>query len=296
MTQKTAIETQNIILDTDIGDNIDDALALALIINSPELNLLGVTTVFRNAPRRAVLARHALHELGQTSTRVIAGISKPLLQGYDFELGTQFQILQDDVWDDTAHAVDFLIEQARVDEEPDPDNLLTVVCIGPLTNIAIALVREPELISRIRIVLIGGCPSRAEAETNIRSDPEAAAIVFNSGVEISMIGLDVTRRCELSPAHLQQIGAASTRGARLLHQLIELWQDGTSRTPILNDPLAALSLFDDCITWENKCIEVVLCGEERGCTLEGDGEPNTRVAIDVDAERAIELCVMRLLT
>src|SRR4028118_526414 len=282
---------RNIILDTDIGDNIDDALALALAVNSPELHLLGVTTVFRNAPRRATLARYILDELGHTSTRVVAGISKPLLQRYDFQLGTQFQILEDDVWDDTAHAVDFLIEQARVEEEPDPDNLLTVVCIGPLTNVAVALVREPDLIPRIRLILMGGCWSRAEAETNIRSDPEAAAIVFNSGVEISMVGLDVTRRCELSPTHLRQISAASTRSVRLLQQLIDLWQDGTTRTPVLNDPLAVLSLFDDCITWEDKCIEVVLCGEQRGCTLVGDGEPNARVAVDVDTERAVELCL-----
>jgi purine nucleosidase len=286
---------QNIILDTDIGDNIDDALALALAANSPELHLLGVTTVFRNAPRRAALARYVLDEWGQTSTRVVAGVSKPLLQAYDFELGTQFQILQDDVWDDTTHAVDFLIEQAHVKDEPDTDNPLTVVCIGPLTNIAVALVREPELIPRIRLVLMGGCWSRAEAETNMRSDPEAAAIVFSSGVEISMIGLDVTRRCQLSQAHLQQIAAASTRGAQRLHQLIELWREGTSRTPVLNDPLAVLSLFDNCITWEDKCIEVALCGEQRGCTLSSDGEPNARVAVDVDAPRAVELCMARLL-
>lgn len=286
----------NIILDTDIGDNIDDALALVLAINSPELNLLGVTTVFRNAPRRAALARYILDGLGQTSTRVVSGVSKPLLQAYDFQLGAQFQMLQDDVWDDTAHAVDFLIEQARVEYEPDLNNLLTVACIGPLTNIAVALVREPELIPRLRIVLMGGCWSRVEAETNICSDPEAAAIVFNSGVEISMIGLDVTRRCALSPTHLQQIAAASTRSARLLQQLIELWQDGTPRTPILNDPLAVLSLFNDCITWQDKCIEVALCGERRGCTLVSDGEPNARVAVDVDAGRTVELCLARLLT
>jgi inosine-uridine nucleoside N-ribohydrolase len=289
------VTPQNIILDTDIGDNIDDALALALAVNSPELNLLGVTTVFRNAPRRATLARYLLNELGQTSTRVVAGVSKPLLQAYDFQLGTQFQILEQGMWDDTAHAVDFLIEQAHVDQEPDPDNLVTVVCIGPLTNIAVALVREPELIPRIRIVLMGGCWSRAEAETNIRNDPEAAAIVFNSGIEISMVGLDVTRRCELSPSHLQQIGAASTRSTQLLQQLIELWQDGTRRMPVLNDPLAIMAIFDDCITWEDKCIEVALCGEQRGCTLVSNSELNARVAVDVDATRAIELCLARLL-
>jgi inosine-uridine nucleoside N-ribohydrolase len=264
------MQIQDVILDTDIGDNIDDALALALLLNSPEVRLRGVTTVFRNAPRRAALARHLLDAWGHSSTRVVAGLSKPLLEPYDFQMGTQFQILPDDVWHDSAHAVDFLIEAARIDEEPDPENALTLLCIGPLTNIAVALAREPELVPRVRIVLMGGCWSRLEPETNIHSDPEAAAIVFRSGAEIDMVGLDVTRRCQLSPEQTQAVAAASTRSA-------------------------PLGLFSDCLTWEDKHIEVELAGANRGCTVVCNGEPNVRVAVDVDAERAVELCLARLL-
>jgi inosine-uridine nucleoside N-ribohydrolase len=165
----------------------------------------------------------------------------------------------------------------------------------PLTNIAGC--------NRARAGIDSAHPHRSHgwlleprrSRTNIRSDPEAAAIVFNSGVEISMVGFDITRRCELSPSHLQQIGAASTRSTQLLQQLIELWQDGTRRMPVLNDPLAIMAIFDDCITWEDKCIEVALCGEQRGCTLVSNSELNARVAVDVDATRAIELCLARLL-
>ena len=287
------MKKQNVILDTDIGDNIDDALALAIALNSPEIELLGVTTVFRNAPRRAALAQHFLNVWDNTAP-VVAGISKPLLQPFEPQLGAQFQILEDDIWDDTAHAVDFIIEQARVDEEPDADNLLTIVCIGPLTNIAVAVAREPELIPRIRVVLMGGS-TKPEVETNIGSDPESAAIVFNSGVEISMVGLDVTRRCVLSAAHLQQLAALSTDKSQLLNQLIELWQDDSPHELVLHDPLTVLSLFSDCIKWKNKNIEVALYGANRGQTLEGEGEANARVAVDVDAGRAIELCLARLM-
>ena len=289
------METQKIILDTDIGDDIDDALALAVALNSPELKLCGVTTVFRNAPRRAVLARHLLQTFGHEKIPVVAGCSKPLLQTFDPQLGTQFAVLQDDVWDETAHAVDFIIKAARVDDEPDPENLLTLVPIGPLTNIAVALAREPELIPRVRIVLMGGQWSQPGAEWNIVCDPEAAAIVFNSGAEISMVGLDVTMRCCLEPAHIETIAQKGGAQSKLLSQLIRLWQGDAGHAPVLHDPLALLTLFDDSVKFEDKRIEVVLCGAERGRTMVVEGEANARVAVDVDAPRAVEAFMSRVL-
>src|SRR4051812_48505868 len=97
-----------IILDTDIGDDIDDALALAIILNSPEFDLRGVTTVFRDAPRRAVLTRHLLEVWQRENVPVCAGCSKPLLQDFSPELGSQFEIFNSRVPDtSTQHAVDF---------------------------------------------------------------------------------------------------------------------------------------------------------------------------------------------
>lgn len=281
-----------IILDTDIGDDIDDALALAIILNSPELELLGVTTVYRDAARRTVLARHLLKVWGM-STHVATGISRPLLQPFDLDLGTQFQLL-DDVEissGEAEHAVDFLLRQAR--ESHGRGETLTLVPIGPLTNIGVALAREPELAGQVRIVLMGGCWSAPQAEWNIVCDPEAAAIVFQSGAPIDMIGLDVTMKCQLSEDNVGRIESGDARGA-LLGKLIRLWQAHPGHAPILHDPLAVLTLFSDCVRFEEKRVEVVLCGDGRGRTQVVEGESNTRVAVDVDVERAIALFMQRV--
>jgi purine nucleosidase len=295
-----------IILDTDIGDDIDDALALAVALNSPEIELRGVTTVFRNAPRRALLAQHLLQVWGREAVPVVAGCSKPLLEPFErlsggAQLGGQFEVLDPEAeWQSDDHAIDFLSQAIDVEAEPDPANLLTIVPIGPLTNIALALAREPGLIARSRIVLMGGQWSRDGAEWNIRCDPEAAAIVFHSGIAIDMVGLDVTLRCRLSQTHLDRIRDAGTPRAQLLWQLCGHWLHGgrpNGERPItLHDPLTLLTLFSDCVTFEDKCIEVGLCHAERGKTIVLDGAPNARVAVDVDAERAIDLFMERLLS
>ncbi|MDF2439658.1 MAG: hypothetical protein JWN98_642, partial [Abditibacteriota bacterium] len=268
----------------------DDALALAVILNSPELQLRGVTTVFRNAPRRAILTRTILDVWERTDVDLASGISKPLLEAFDPRLGAQFQLLEEDVLEEPLpHAVDYLV--SAVGEE-DEQSTLTLVPIGPLTNIAAAIVRKPELVNRTRIVLMGGFWKGDHAEWNIKCDPEAAAIVFNSGAQIDMVGLDVTLRCRLSPAHIEQFAARGTARATLLHQLIALWE-GEHVT--LHDPLAVLTLFSDVVTWEERRIEVALCGPDRGKTLIVEGEPNCRIAVDVDVDAALDLFMQRAL-
>jgi len=290
------MKPQSIILDTDIGDDIDDALALAVALNSPELELRGVTTVFVNAPRRALLARHVLRVFERDNVPVYAGCSKPLLQPFAPQLGSQFAVLEQDTLDQpTPHAVEFMVGAVDLEAEPDPKDLLTLVPVGPLTNVALALAREPELIPRCRIVLMGGQWQGKVAEWNIKCDPEAAAMVFNSGVEIDMVGLDVTTRCRLDESHIARFAERGTARSKLLAELIGLWQGAAKHRVTLHDPLTLLTLFDDCVEFEDKRIEVGLCGEERGKTLVVDGAPNARVAVDVDSERAIELFMERAL-
>jgi len=290
-----------IILDTDIGDDVDDALALAIILNSPELELRGITTVFRNAPRRALLAQHILRAFGRDNIPIAAGCSKPLLQPFakirdGARLGSQFEVLEENsLKRPLPHAVDFLVQSVDLEAEPDTENLLTIVPIGPLTNIALALAREPELISRCRLVLMGGQWSEPIAEWNVLCDPEAAAMVFDSGIEITMIGYDVTSRCQLSEAQTARLATGSTQRAQLLSQLLKLWQSEVDHPVTLHDPLAVISLFDDCVRFEDKRIEVALCGEQRACTIVTEGKPNARVAVDVDVERAVELFMQRVL-
>jgi inosine-uridine nucleoside N-ribohydrolase len=291
------------VLDTDIGDDVDDALALALTCQSPELQLRGVTTVFANAPRRAVLAQHLLKHWQRDDVPVFAGCSKPLLQPLPQLSGAQFQILEDDVLQArTPHAINFLIAASGADADEPPPEPLTIAAIGPLTNIALAIAKEPQLVASARLAMMGGMwNSNAPgfgAEWNVQCDPEAAAMVLESGMDIMMIGLEVTRRCVLEEKHVQKITqqAQSSPALGVLHRLIELWMSESKRPPTLHDPLTILTLFDECVTFEEKKIEVRLCGHERGrLGVLPVGAPNARVAVDVDAPRAIALFMERVL-
>ena len=142
-----------------------------------------------------------------------------------------------------------------------------------------------------RIVLMGGQWSKPGNEWNIRCDPEAAAIVFNSGADITMVGLDVTRQCVLSDEQVEQFKIAGTPRAGLLYDLIKLWKHQVT----LHDPLTLLTLFDDCVQFESKCIQVELYDERRGDTVVIDGPPNCRVATTVDVDRAVNLFMERVL-
>ncbi|WP_209426167.1 nucleoside hydrolase [Pararhodobacter sp. SW119] len=194
---------RKIIIDTDPGQ--DDAVAILLALASPELDLLGITCVAGNVPL-PLTSRNAriVCELAERpEVKVFAGCDRPMKRqlvtaehvhgktGLDgIDLPDPAMPLQ------TTHAVDFLIETLR----REPVGSVTLVPIGPLTNIATAMARAPDIVPRIeRIVLMGGAYFEVgnitpAAEFNIFVDPEAAAIVFAAGVPITMIPLDVTHQ------------------------------------------------------------------------------------------------------
>ena len=192
---------QALIIDTDPGQ--DDAVAILLALASPEINLLGITTVAGNVPLALteVNARKICDLAGRPDIPVFAGLSRPLVRdlvtaehvhgrtGLDGpDLPPPETPLQD------QHAVDFIIETIRT----EPAGSVTIAPIGPLSNIAMALQRAPDIAARIgQIVLMGGgCFEGGNitpaAEFNIYVDPHAAAVVFASGVPITMMPLDVT--------------------------------------------------------------------------------------------------------
>lgn len=288
--------TLDLILDTDIGDDVDDALALALICNSPELNLIGVTTVFRDAPRRAILATEVLRLFERGDVPVHAGVSRPLLQTWDdiphggAQLGRQFEMLDPNLKPPAgAHAVDFLAQ--KINEYSNRGEKLTIAAIGPLTNIALLFARYPETIAQCKVLLMGGQWGKRFTEWNILCDPEAAAMVFRASADLTMVGLDVTLRCVLSDAQVAQLRGADTPRAIFLADLIALWGHKVT----LHDPLTILTLLEDCVQFEVKHIEVGLCGEDRALTLEREGEANARVAVDVNANDAVEGFMQRIL-
>jgi inosine-uridine nucleoside N-ribohydrolase len=231
-----------VIFDTDIGDDIDDALALALALQSPELNVRAVTTVIDRTTERT---RLAWKELGLYARRDIVlgtGSDEPLLDPVRPTRAPQFQVLTpEDVAPETANrrAADVIIDTLLRSQEK-----ITVIPVGPLTNIALALKLEPRIKAKIeRIVLMGGAFNMLIPEYNIMRDRIAAAIVFRSGVPITAVGLDVTTKCKLEGRDLDRLRGADNPASKFLYRLIQLWQDGhPNQYPTLHDPLAVASV------------------------------------------------------
>jgi len=256
-------EKTPIILDTDIGSDIDDAFALALIVNSPELELLGVTTASGDTQARARLAAKMLWEAGNAWRRVpvfagVPGKPLPLEQARWADGFTSPQLKH-------GEAVGFL--RAEFDHRPGE---ITLVTIGPLTNVGALLEHHPDVAKKIkRIVMMGGSiawgyepGAPPVAEYNIAADPAAAQTVFTSGIPILMAPLDVTAMLQLEEANRQRIFTQRSPMTNALTLLYHLWNHPT---PTLFDPMAVALLINP-----NLC-------ESRQLAIEVDAKGFTRV-------------------
>jgi len=325
--------SQKVIIDTDPG--VDDAFALLLAMRSSELNVLAVTAVAGNVPLSVTLpnALRLVEIADRPDVPVAGGASSPLIR----KLVTAAY----------AHGnnglagVDFPPARLQPVKEPASDLIcrlvrenaksICIVGIGPLTNIALALRQDPEIIPMVSsIVLMGGSLSGGNvtpaAEFNFYVDPEAASIVFGSGIPIRMVGLDVTRKVQLTEAHVKALqagkGRVSQAAARIAEAVMKMHRGADSeRGPNLHDPLAVSSLIrSDILTFEDYQVEIetmgtITAGESVGwkhaparhaAPLEinsgaesANGFPfraNTKVATEVDSERFFELLISRLTT
>ena len=264
---------QKIIIDTDPG--VDDAFALLLAMTSPELELLAVTAVAGNVPLDLTLpnALRMVEIAGRTDIPVAGGAAAPLLR-----------TLVDATYahgDNGLAGVVFPAPRLRPVAEPAASLIgmlvrkhpgeVTLVGIGPLTNVAIALRQDPALASMIRgIVLMGGSLSEGNvtpsAEFNFYVDPEAASMVFRSGVPIRMVGLDVTRQVDLTEEHLAALRAGrnpvSDAAARIGSAVMAMYRrEGEVGAPHLHDPLAVSALLaSDVLTFEDYRVEIEATG------------------------------------
>src|SRR5437016_10782148 len=204
------MSTTPILLDCDPGH--DDAIALLLALASPEVELLGVTTVAGNQTldKTTANAIRVLEFVGRTDLHVAAGADRPLLREQHVaaevhgETGLDGPDLPPPQGEPVAqHAVDFLAERIRTSDRP-----VTLIPTGPLTNVALLLALHPDARPE-RIVLMGGAIAEGNvtpaAEFNIWCDPEAAARVFDSGLDVTMVGLDVTHRALFTQAHADRL-------------------------------------------------------------------------------------------
>ena len=285
-----------VILDTDIGDDIDDALALALILQSPELDLKAVTTVLGDTETRSRLVLKELKLYGRGEVPIGTGAPEPLLDPWPKVKAPQFQVLT---------AADELPPGARrngaqliVETLMTSPVKMTMLPVGPLTNIALALRLEPRIKEKIeRIVLMGGSFFPPRAEYNIVRDRVAAEIVFESGLPIVAVGLDVTEKCKLQGADLERMRAAKNPASQFLVRLIELWQsDKPGAYPTLHDPLAiGAAVKAELIESRTGTVHVETASPlTYGTTVFKAGTGATQAARDVRVREFLELFLSRL--
>lgn len=277
---------RKILIDTDIGGDIDDALALALALNSPELEVVGISTVYLGIPWRTNLTKNMLKVFGRGEIPVAMGAAKPLNGWWDEnripDSGKTFS--RDLVTGQMLPCgCDFIVEQCEKYGKE-----LTVVAIGPLTNLGLALAKAPHLAQNMDLVLMGGQVTKAHPEWNIVCDPEAARIVFESGARIRMVGLDVTNRCTFDMGDIDRIKRTGNPRTELLGEMLDKFLREFPFLPVLHDPLALSALlWDDLLVWEEKRILIETGGTySRGLTIDCDWESdaNALVAVDVKAE------------
>ena len=295
--QEKSPEMIPVILDTDIGGDIDDALALVYAVKHPRIEVLGVTTVMGGS-YRAPIALKLLELLGRQDVPVLRGARNRLLKGNQPMEGAdrrpQMQALQSWPPPRGAVAAEFAPDWIARQVLAQPGKL-TLVAYGQLTNIALALMREPRLKESVKqIVVMGGTLDRPQPEYNLRMDPEAARVVFESGLPITMVGLNVTMKCRMKPEQVEALANRNTPVLKLLSVLLHAWQKGDrQQMPVLHDPLAVGVVADrSLVQLKRMLIELETQGEfTAGATVPRRDSPEElaqhgiQVAVEVDADR-----------
>jgi purine nucleosidase len=282
-----------IIIDTDIGDDIDDAFAVALALRSPELQILGITTTFGDTESRAKLVDRMLGEAGRQDIPVAVGVhtdartamsQRPYAEGGHFARASH-------------PGVDFILDQIR----RNPGEI-TLVCIGPLVNVGVLIDRDAQTFRKLkRVVMMGGSiergyeadayspPPPPEPEWNIKNDIPAARKLFASGVPIDEMPLDSTqlKMDEVKRAFLFR------QGTPLTDALAILYHQWGQQTPTLFDPMT-IAFIDDPEMCPTEPMHIHV--DDRGMTLHGPGAPNAQVCLNSDPEAFFRFYLSRVAT
>ena len=297
------MQKEKIILDCDPGH--DDAVAIMLAAINPKIELLGITVVAGNQKLEKTV-NNALKVCNHLNLNVpvYSGMSRPMIRE---------QLIADDIHGETGldgpkfeelkikaedkHAVNFIIDTLM-----NSDEKVTLVPTGPLTNIGMAIRFEPRIIEKInRIVLMGGSYQLGNmtpaAEFNILADPDAAHIVFSSGVKIVMMGLDLTRQASATKEVVEKIKSLNNKASKLFVDLMEFFAASQKNVfgwsaPPVHDPTTIAYIIDpECIEVKPMFCEIELWSERSYgrtlCDYFGilKKEPNVDVAVKLDFDR-----------
>ncbi|WP_163971161.1 nucleoside hydrolase [Oceanobacillus halotolerans] len=306
---------EKVILDVDTG--IDDALAILLAAESKQLDILGVTAVNGNVPIDTVVTntKKVLQLFDNMNTiPVYKGAHQPILRSthYAFHvhgedgLGGALQDMEVAKNED-MYAPDFIIEQARKHKGE-----LTLIMVGPLTNLALAVQKEPRLSDWVKkVVVMGGLVSEGgkgntlpTSEFNIYADAEAAKMVFHSGLRIQLVSLDVTLKAFLTKERIEQL--KGTKYYEFVMQSTEIYREMARKKfdlegCALHDPLTVGVVIDPTLVeTETYYVDVETKGEisygQTVCDFRNllGKEPNVEICLDVDHKRFIDLFIETL--
>jgi len=310
---------RKVILDADAG--IDDALAIILICHSPELELRAITAVSGNVDvdKTSANALKVLETLGISKVPVAKGAARPLLRNPEYAEDFHGK---DGLGDSSLspprlqlakrNAADLLIEEVAANSKR-----ITVLATGPLTNIATAILREPQFIENVQeLVIMGGAygvtqfgygNANPAAEYNIYADPEAASVVFKSGIPLTAVGLDTTTdpKATLTKELYRQIEQSGTSSAKFA-ALITRQLMSRYGFVHLHDPMAAATVADPSLVTTRKYhVEIETVSElTRGQTVTDRRDwlpesyrktPNTNVCTSIDGKRFLEIFMSRII-
>jgi purine nucleosidase len=282
------------IIDSDIGDDIDDAFALAVALHSPQLHILGITTAYGDTELRAQLLDRYLGAIGRADIPVAAGAATPHNNVF-----TQAAYAHQAPQRKHPDAVAFLLDQIRAHR-----GQITLIAIGPLFNVQAAIERDPATFRQLRRVVImggsiyrgygndkNGTPRPAEPEWNIKCDPAGARALLSAGIPVFVMPLDSTQIPLKTPAQ----GAIFSHGSPLTDQLTLLYHEWTGatelRTPTLFDPVAvAYAIRPDLCPATPMRLEI----DDRGFTRPVDGAPNAQVCLKSDESGFMTLLLGRI--
>ncbi|HEX2662824.1 MAG TPA: nucleoside hydrolase [Candidatus Acidoferrum sp.] len=289
---------EKVIIDTDIGDDIDDAFAVALALRSPELQILGITTTFGDTEMRAKLLDRLLGEVGRADIPVAAG--PPTQPKTAF---TQLEYAESGNFAKPSHpdAVTFLLDQIR----RNPGKI-TLVAIGPLVNVGTAIEKDPDTFRKLkRVVLMGGSiyrgygdigavpPRGPEPEWNIKNDIPSAEKLFAAGVPLFVMPLDSTQ-LRMDAANRNFLFA---RGTPITAALSLLYHEWGKETPTLFDPMTIAYIVDSSLC---PVRPMHLRVDEKGFTRPDPGppdaphSPNAQVCLDSNPDAFFHFLMPRL--
>lgn len=295
-----AAPVHKVIVDMDIGDDIDDAFALALLLQSPDIEIVGITTDWGDTALRGRLLERLLRETGHTGIPVAQGIATPNPTPF-----TQARYAQRGVAPSRPpqDAIDFILREIK--RQPGQ---ITILALGPLTNIGAVIARDAATFTKVKqVVMMGGSvragyrksqyvPARpADKEYNIASDVKGAQALFASGVPIVMLPLDSTqiRLDEVERNAIFGHGSPLTDAVTLLyHQWIDSYQPWSSNMPSLFDVVPVTYLIDPASC---PATPLRIAVTDDGLTREVAGQPNARVCLASDQPRFFSIFMQRLL-